>query len=34
MADTISTVFRTPLTEKDSLIKMVEMIKPEFLITL
>ncbi len=34
MADTINPVLSNPLTEKDNLIKIVEMIKPEFLITL
>ena len=34
IADTINTVFNNPLTEKDNRIKIVEIIKPEFLITL
>ena len=34
IADRINMVFNRPLTEKDNLINIVEMIKPEFLITL
>lgn len=34
MAETINKLFNNPSTENDSLIKMVEMIKPEFRITL
>ncbi len=34
MEETISKVLSSPLTEKDNLIKIVEMMKPEFLITL
>ena len=34
MADKMSNVFKSPLVAKDNRIKMVEIIKPEFLITL
>lgn len=34
IADTISAVLSIPLTEKDNRIKIVEIMKPEFLITL
>jgi hypothetical protein len=34
MAEIISTVFSNPLTENDIRIKIVDIIKPEFLITL
>lgn len=34
MAEMISAVFNRPVTEKESLIKIVEMIKPEFRMTL